>query len=52
MVCGLLAMTSTRVVVNGVAGGLIYNRRELHQGDHLPLFFDAIVDVLHLMIER
>jgi hypothetical protein len=35
MVCSLLSTTSTRVVVNGVAGNLIYNRRSLRQGDPL-----------------
>jgi hypothetical protein len=35
MVCGLLGSASTRVVVNGAAGGLIYNRRGLRQGDPL-----------------
>ncbi|KAM0924080.1 hypothetical protein ACQ4PT_005078 [Festuca glaucescens] len=29
MVCGLLGTASTRAVVNGMAGGLIYNRRYL-----------------------
>ncbi|KAM0916079.1 hypothetical protein ACQ4PT_010425 [Festuca glaucescens] len=53
MVCGLLSTASTRVVVNGVAGCLISNRRGLRQGDPLsPLLFDAVMDVLHLMIER
>jgi hypothetical protein len=41
------------VVVNGVAGNLIFNRRGLRQGDPLsPLLFDSVMDVLHLMIER
>ncbi|KAM0921524.1 hypothetical protein ACQ4PT_006811 [Festuca glaucescens] len=53
MVCGLLSTASTRVVVNGVAGCLISNMRGLRQGDPLsPLLFDAVIDVLHLMIDR
>jgi mannosylglycoprotein endo-beta-mannosidase len=53
MICGLLGTASTPVVVNGVAGNLIYNRRGLRLGDPLsPLLFDSIMDVLHLMIER
>ena len=40
---GLLSMASTRVVMNGVAGDLIYNR--------LGLLFESIMDVLHLMLE-
>jgi hypothetical protein len=35
MICGLLGTSSTRLVVNGVPGGLISNRRGLRQGDSL-----------------
>jgi hypothetical protein len=35
MVCGLLGTASTRVVVNGVAGALIFNRHGLRKGDPL-----------------
>jgi hypothetical protein len=35
MVVGLLSTTSTRVLVNGATGDLIYNRRGLRQGDPL-----------------
>jgi mannosylglycoprotein endo-beta-mannosidase len=53
MVCGLLGTASTRVLVNGVAGCLISNRRGLRQGDPLsPLLFDTVMDVLHLLFER
>ncbi|KAM0841630.1 hypothetical protein ACQ4PT_058894 [Festuca glaucescens] len=55
MICGLLGSASTRVVVNGLAGGLIFNRRGLCQGDPLsplPLLFDTVMDVLHLLFER
>ncbi|KAM0922259.1 hypothetical protein ACQ4PT_006220 [Festuca glaucescens] len=53
MVGGLLSSASTRVLVNGAAGELIFNRRGLRQGDPLsPLLFDTVMDVLHLMFER
>jgi hypothetical protein len=53
MICGLLGTASTRVVVNGVAGNLIFNRHGLRQGDRLSfLLFDSVMNVLHLMIER
>jgi hypothetical protein len=32
MVCGLLGTASTRIVVNGIACALIFNRRDLRQG--------------------
>jgi hypothetical protein len=37
MICGLLGTASTRVVVNGVAENLLYNRRGLRQGGPLSL---------------
>ncbi|KAM0901712.1 hypothetical protein ACQ4PT_019792 [Festuca glaucescens] len=53
MVGGLLSFASTRVLVNGAAGELIFNRRGLRQGDPLsPVLFDTVMDVLHLMFER
>ncbi|KAM0866543.1 hypothetical protein ACQ4PT_042573 [Festuca glaucescens] len=53
MVVGLLNTASTRVLVNGVAGDLIYNRHGLRQGDPLsPLLFDSIMEVLHLLLQK
>jgi mannosylglycoprotein endo-beta-mannosidase len=36
MLCGLLSTASTRVVVNGVAGELIFNHHGLREGDPSP----------------
>ncbi|KAM0906301.1 hypothetical protein ACQ4PT_016864 [Festuca glaucescens] len=53
MVVGLLSTASTRVLVNGAAGDLIYNRRGLRQGDPLsPLLFDSVMEVLHLLLHK
>jgi hypothetical protein len=53
MVVGLLSKASTRVLVNGAAGDLIYNRRGLRQGDPLsPLLFDSVMEALHLLLQR
>ncbi|KAK1626974.1 hypothetical protein QYE76_001289 [Lolium multiflorum] len=53
MICGLLGTTSTQVVVNGMADGLIFNHRGLWKGDPLsPLLFGTIMGVLHLLFER
>ncbi|KAM0829122.1 hypothetical protein ACQ4PT_067074 [Festuca glaucescens] len=53
MVVGLLSTASTRVLVNGAAGDLIYNRRGLRQGDPLsPLLFDLVMEVLHLLLQK
>jgi hypothetical protein len=41
MICGLLGTASTRVVVNSVAGDLIFNRRGLRQGDPFLPFFST-----------
>lgn len=41
MVVGLLSTASTRVLVNGAAGDLIYNRRGLRQGDPLSPCFST-----------
>jgi mannosylglycoprotein endo-beta-mannosidase len=52
MVVGLLSTASTRVLVNGVAGDLIYNRRAA-AGDPLsPLLFDLVMEVLYLMLQK
>ncbi|KAM0870312.1 hypothetical protein ACQ4PT_040103 [Festuca glaucescens] len=53
MICGLLGTASTRVVVNGTVGELIFNRHGLPKGDPLsPLLFDTVMDILHLLFER
>jgi hypothetical protein len=53
MIGGILSTASTRVLVNGFAGGLIINIRGLRQGDPpSPLLFDTVMEVLHLMFTR
>ncbi|KAM0905607.1 hypothetical protein ACQ4PT_017281 [Festuca glaucescens] len=53
MVVGFLSTASTRVLVNGAAGDLIYNRRGLRQGDPLSsLLFDSVMEVLHLLLRK
>jgi hypothetical protein len=49
----LLRSSSTRVLVNGEPGDLIFHQRVLRQGDLLsPMLFILVMDVLNSMVFR
>ncbi|KAM0899529.1 hypothetical protein ACQ4PT_021212 [Festuca glaucescens] len=53
VICALLSTASTCVLLNGIPGSRIANRRGLRQGDPLSSqLFILIMEVLHLMIEK
>uniref|UniRef100_A0A453BP67 Reverse transcriptase domain-containing protein n=1 Tax=Aegilops tauschii subsp. strangulata TaxID=200361 RepID=A0A453BP67_AEGTS len=52
-VAGLLASSSTRVLLNGVPGEVIYNKRGFRQGDPVsPLLFVMVMSCLHALLNH
>lgn len=53
LVCGLLASSSTQVLLNGTPGDSIQHKRGLCQGDPLsPMLFILVMDVLNWLVTR
>ena len=53
LICGLLASSSTQVLLNGIPGEFIQHKRGLRQGDPLfPMLFILVMDVLNWMVTR
>lgn len=53
IICGLLASSSTQVLLNGYPGRRIIHRRGLRQGDPLfPMLFILVMNILALIFNR
>ena len=53
LVSGLLASSSTQVLLNGIPGNSIVHQRGLRQGDPLsPMLFILVMDVLGHMVSK
>ena len=50
--CGILATSTTRIMVNGDAGATIYNCKGLWQGDPVsPMLFILTMEPLHRLFD-
>jgi hypothetical protein len=53
MISGLLATSSTQIMLNGVPGDFIVDQRGLQQGDPLsPMLFILVMDVLSRLVQK